>query len=84
MTSTTPKPPGGLPILLLLVVLVATLLDALASVLIARASLGWLPVPASTAAPYVDGLFQVEVGIGAFIFLGVRWLHSLVRDLQSC
>ena len=70
MTSTTPKPPGGLPIRLLLVVLVATLLDALASVLIARASLGWLPVPASTAAPYVDGLFQVEVGIGALIFLG--------------
>ena len=70
MTSTTPKPPGGLPIRLLLVVLVATLLDALASVLIARASLGWLPVPASTAAPYVDGLFQVEVGICAFIFLG--------------
>ena len=70
MTSTTPKPSGGLPVKLLVVVLVATLLDALASVQIARMSLSWLPIPASTAAPYVDGLFQVEVGIGAFIFLG--------------
>lgn len=70
MTSTTPRPSGGLPWRLLTVVLAATLLDALASVQIARASLGWLPVPASTAAPYVDQLFQIEVGIGAFIFLG--------------
>lgn len=70
MTSTTPRPSGGLPVRLLLIVLAATLLDALASLQIARASLGWLPVPASTAAPYVDQLFQLEVGIGAFIFLG--------------
>ena len=70
MTSTTPGPSGGLPLRLLAIVLAATLLDALASLQIARASLRWLPVPASTAAPYVDQLFQLEVGIGAFIFLG--------------
>ena len=70
MTSTTPGPSGGLNARLLTVVLTAVVLDALASVQIARASLGWLPVPASTAAPYVDQLFQIEVGIGAFIFLG--------------
>lgn len=70
MTSAAPKPSGGLPLRLIVVVVVSVVLDALASLQIARASLGWLPVPASTAAPYVDGLFQVEVGIGAFIFLG--------------
>lgn len=70
MTSTAPKSSGGVPVRLLVVVLVAALLDALVSVQIARASQAWLPVPASTAAPYVDGLFQVEVGLGSFIFLG--------------
>ncbi|MFN9545642.1 MAG: cytochrome c oxidase subunit II [Cyanobacteriota bacterium] len=30
----------------------------------------WLPVQASTAAPYVDDLFALETGIGTFLFVG--------------
>ncbi|MGA0020643.1 MAG: cytochrome c oxidase subunit II [Vulcanococcus sp.] len=70
MSSTAPKSSGGLPIRGIALVLVAVVLDVLVSLQASKASLGWLPVPASTAAPYVDRLFQVEVGIGAFIFLG--------------
>ena len=69
MTSTqTPK--KGFPLRLLIVVAIAVLVDALLSVQVARWSYAWLPVPASTAAPYVDDLFSLEVGIGAFIFIG--------------
>ena len=48
----------------------ATIADALLSIQVAQWSYAWLPVPASTAAPYVDDLFSLEVGIGAFIFIG--------------
>jgi len=70
MTSTTPKPKGGLPIRLIAVVSISTLIDGALSYLISRWAYSWLPVPASTAAPYVDNLFSLEVGIGAFIFIG--------------
>jgi cytochrome c oxidase subunit 2 len=50
-------------------VTVLTGLNVLVSLWMARVSHLWLPVPASTAAPYVDGLFAVETGIGTFIFL---------------
>jgi len=69
MTSTqTPK--KGFPFRLLVIVVMATIADALLSIQVAQWSYAWLPVPASTAAPYVDDLFSLEVGIGAFIFIG--------------
>ncbi len=45
-------------------------LDALASWTMAQQSYRWLPVQASTAAPYVDNLFALETGIGTFILVG--------------
>jgi cytochrome c oxidase subunit 2 len=36
----------------------------------AQQSYHWLPVQASTAAPYVDNLFALETGIGTFILVG--------------
>lgn len=45
-------------------------LDALASWAMAQQSYHWLPVQASTAAPYVDNLFALETGIGTFILVG--------------
>ena len=69
MTSTqTPK--KGFPFRLLVIVVMSTIADALLSIQVAQWSYAWLPVPASTAAPYVDDLFSLEVGIGAFIFIG--------------
>jgi cytochrome c oxidase subunit 2 len=54
-----------------LVLLAAGLgLDALASWTMAQQSYHWLPVQASTAAPYVDNLFALETGIGTFILVG--------------
>ena len=70
MTTSTPKGRGGLPVRLVAVILICTLIDALLSYQVSRWAYGWLPVPASTAAPYVDGLFSLEVGIGSFIFIG--------------
>ncbi|QNJ19497.1 cytochrome c oxidase subunit II [Synechococcus sp. A18-25c] len=55
---------------MLVIVAMATIADALLSIQVAQWSYAWLPVPASTAAPYVDDLFSLEVGIGAFIFIG--------------
>ena len=49
---------------------VAILIDLILSKLMANWSYSWLPVQASTAAPYVDNLFAFETGIGTFIFLG--------------
>ncbi len=69
MTSTqTPK--KGFPFRVRVIVVMATIADALLSIQVAQWSYAWLPVPASTAAPYVDDLFSLEVGIGAFIFIG--------------
>ncbi len=70
MTSARRSPKKGLPLRLLTVVLISTVLDAAVSFQVSRWAYGWLPVPASTAAPYVDDLFSLEVGIGAFIFIG--------------
>lgn len=70
MTTSTPKGRGGLPVRLVAVILICTLIDALLSYQVSRWAYGWLPIPASTAAPYVDGLFSLEVGIGSFIFIG--------------
>ena len=70
MTSARRSPKKGFPLRLLTVVLISTVLDAAVSFQVSRWAYGWLPVPASTAAPYVDDLFSLEVGIGAFIFIG--------------
>ena len=70
MTSTRQNPKKPVPIRLLVVILSATVVDAFLSFLVSRWAYGWLPVPASTAAPYVDDLFSLEVGIGAFVFIG--------------
>ena len=48
----------------------AVFIDLILSKLMANWSYSWLPVQASTAAPYVDNLFAFETGIGTFIFLG--------------
>ena len=48
----------------------AIFIDLILSKLMATWSYYWLPVQASTAAPYVDNLFAFETGIGTFIFLG--------------
>ncbi len=68
MTSSTPRGPG--PIALAALAVWIGLL-ALISVWMAGASLRWLPVQASNAAPLVDGLFSFETGVGTFVFLGV-------------
>ena len=70
MSQTTPSPgrrfdPGAL-----LLVSTAVGVDVLISVWMARVSHQWLPVPASSAAPYVDDLFALETGIGSFILVG--------------
>ena len=70
MTSTTPKPKKSLPLRLIIILITLVGLNLIVSIQIARWSLSWLPVAASTAAPYVDGLFSLEVGMGAFLFIG--------------
>ena len=70
MTSTRQRPKKGPPLRLLAVILVSVAVDAAVSFQVSRWAYGWLPVPASTAAPYVDDLFSLEVGIGAFVFIG--------------
>ena len=54
----------------LIVIFIAVLIDFFVSKKIAQLSYQWLPIQASTAAPYVDNLFALETGLGAFIFLG--------------
>ncbi len=49
---------------------IAIFIDLILSKLMSSWSYSWLPVQASTAAPYVDNLFAFETGIGTFIFLG--------------
>jgi cytochrome c oxidase subunit 2 len=69
--STGASRPAGRPALApILLVAVALVLDALASVAMSRRVHQWLPVQASSAAPAVDDLFALEAGIGTFIFLG--------------
>lgn len=48
----------------------ALALDAWISLWMARVSHQWLPLQASSAAPYVDDLFALETGIGTFILVG--------------
>tara|TARA_B100000945_G_scaffold268685_1_gene229252 strand:- start:253 stop:471 length:219 start_codon:yes stop_codon:yes gene_type:complete len=50
----------------------AIFIDLILSKLMASWSYSWLPVQASTAAPYVDNLFAFETAIGTFIFLDVQ------------
>ena len=69
MTPTFQRPSRPSAIGLLLIA-AGLLLNLLISLAMARASHGWLPVQASSAAPHVDGLFALETGIGTFIFLG--------------
>jgi len=68
MTSTGRSQPNRGPSLLL--VAAGLGLDALASWTMAQQAYHWLPVQASTAAPYVDNLFALETGIGTFILVG--------------
>jgi cytochrome c oxidase subunit 2 len=68
MTSTGRRQPSVGPSLVL--VAIGLGLDALASWTMAQQSYRWLPVQASTAAPYVDNLFALETGIGSFILVG--------------
>jgi len=68
MTSTGRRQPSAVPSLVL--VAVGLGLDALVSWTMAQQSYRWLPVQASTAAPYVDNLFALETGIGSFILVG--------------
>ena len=70
MTSTRRMNQKRFPVKLFVTILIATAIDLLASIQISRWAYGWLPIPASSAAPYVDDLFSLEVGIGAFIFIG--------------
>jgi cytochrome c oxidase subunit 2 len=68
MTSTGRRQPSAVPSLVL--VAIGLGLDALVSWTMAQQSYRWLPVQASTAAPYVDNLFALETGIGSFILVG--------------
>ena len=68
MTSTGRRQPAVGPSLVL--VAIGLGLDALVSWTMAQQSYRWLPVQASTAAPYVDNLFALETGIGSFILVG--------------
>jgi cytochrome c oxidase subunit 2 len=61
MTSTGRRQPSVGPSLVL--VAIGLGLDALVSWTMAQQSYRWLPVQASTAAPYVDNLFALETGI---------------------
>jgi cytochrome c oxidase subunit 2 len=67
MTSESSMPRQLLPGLLLAGAVATNLVLSFS---MARISHQWLPVQASTAAPYVDDLFALETGIGSFIFLG--------------
>ena len=51
MTSTRKAPKKGLPLRLLAVILISAAVDAAMSFQVSRWAYGWLPVPASTAAP---------------------------------
>ena len=44
--------------------------DIFLSKSMADLSYNWLPIQASSAAPYVDNLFAFETGIGTFVFVG--------------
>ena len=54
----------------LIIVLIAVSINLYLSKLMANWSYNWLPIQASSAAPYVDNLFAFETGVGTFIFLG--------------
>lgn len=68
MRSLTPKPtqPAGAIVL----IAVALAVNLAISLWMHGQAPHWLPVQASSAAPYVDGLFALETAIGTFLFLG--------------
>jgi cytochrome c oxidase subunit 2 len=68
----TPSTPGRAPIppITLAGVAIALALNLLISLWMRAQVPHWLPVPASSAAPHVDGLFALETAIGTFLFLG--------------
>ena len=70
MSPTTPSPGRRFDAGAVLLISAAVGVDVLISVWMARVSHLWLPVPASSAAPYVDDLFALETGIGSFILVG--------------
>ena len=68
MSTLSPK--SRRPLGTILIIASALAVNLAISVWMARQATSWLPLPASTAAPYVDGLFALETGIGSFLFLG--------------
>ena len=83
MTPVTPKQPEtpkqpGPNLKAIAIISIAVGIDIFLSVLIAQWSYSWLPIQASSAAPYVDDLFSLETGIGAFIFLGCTGVMAWV------
>ena len=77
MTPTTSKRQGP-NIKATVAIIIAVVIDLFLSIFIARWSYSWLPIQASSAAPYVDDLFSLETGIGAFIFLGCTGVMAWV------
>ncbi len=60
------------------IILIAILLDIFFSFQMSTWSYSWMPIQASTAAPFVDNLFAFETGIGTFIFLGCSGIMAWV------
>jgi cytochrome c oxidase subunit 2 len=69
MTSLSPRR-GAPRRLTVLLILLAAVVNLLASLWMRAQVPSWLPLQASTAAPHVDGLFALETAIGTFLFLG--------------
>ncbi|MFM7266785.1 MAG: cytochrome c oxidase subunit II [Cyanobium sp.] len=68
--TATPSRPGASRGRIRLLVALAAAFNLLASLWMRAQVPHWLPVPASAAAPHVDGLFALETAIGTFLFLG--------------
>jgi cytochrome c oxidase subunit 2 len=68
MSTLSPKPSRPLGAIVLITIALAVNLAI--SLWMVRQAPSWLPLQASSAAPYVDGLFALETGIGSFLFLG--------------
>jgi cytochrome c oxidase subunit 2 len=68
MSTLSPKP--SRPLRAIVLIAIALAVNLAISLWMVRQAPSWLPIQASSAAPYVDGLFALETGIGSFLFLG--------------